>query len=429
MANIEAMRPLVVGLAVAGLLTACGSSHGDVVNDGATVDGSSSAGSDSGSLSDGAGSGGGVSDGSGATTLADGSGATTLADGSGATTLADGKTVGVGSIADAGGGDPVDKAKKYQLCSKLIECAQSLCTIEPGPKCYETCTNAASKSANSCLEPFRSCVFDDCVPKTCANKVTTACLGTCNEKCGALALICMADGKSGDKSCSDNLACNQACDDIKAKGQDDFACRVGCYQAASPAAQKQLNEFYQCIFDGSDGNGGEGCMAKMLTCAADGSNGKLKCANVLSCIGKCPGSFDNASCLGTCYGKGTKLAQGQVAAMMTCYGEADKDPSKKGTCYDELLNCSEPTGTSGCQDGFGCFGTCAGGGGDPFGCMVKCIGEMSPVEAKKFIDVMACGEKCEGECTDNPTGSPSAEACKKECEQAKCTDVQKACLG
>jgi hypothetical protein len=54
---------------------------------------------------------------------------------------------------------------------------------------------------------------------------------------------------------------------------------------------------------------------------------------------------------------------------------------------------------------------------------------MSPAEAKKFTEVMACGEKCEGECGDNPKGSPAAQACKKKCEQAKCVDVQKACFG
>ncbi len=448
--NSLRMLPKLSILLGISMMLSCGTDDQEVKGGQTTASDGGGAGADGGTLADGAPAPG--TDGASTNPGADGGGTTPLKDGGGTTPLTDGGTTttkdggGVttkdgGGVTTKDGGGVVpgkdtstappdtadDKNKKYQTCPELLTCAQVACQYDPKPKCEQICTDNSAWAAKQDFVPFADCLWGKCYPAKCkdTNK-PDECIGQCYGICAGLLYTCMAEGQSGNKSCSTAWTCMEACNK---PGQDEFKCNVECYKSMTKNSQKQFNEAFKCMSDKPGDNPMLGCMDDLLSCAADGAKGTEACIDIIKCTGKCDKGLENFPCSGKCYGKGTATAQKQFADVYSCFGAAEENKSDPTVCAEKMVACSNPSGTLNCLQIWPCIENCKKGGADDGVCSFECMNKAKKKEATAWVKLLLCSEThCNNVCKNEPEGDKK-QACKKKCGKDDCSEQTKACLG
>jgi len=118
-------------------------------------------------------------------------------------------------------------------------------------------------------------------------------------------LVCLADGKQGQKSCYDLFPCVQACG-------KDVNCMGNCYGTGNPAAQQQLVQLIQCVTGPTPNE----CMQQTVKCAAP--SGSKGCMAIATCAQNCPAGAGQAACAFECLHSGTADGADAFAPLATC---------------------------------------------------------------------------------------------------------------
>jgi hypothetical protein len=300
---------------------------------------------------------------------------------------------------------------KYPLCSQLLTCVGVACSSANTIDCAAPCLAGASAAASAAIKPFLDCTDQACAKGLCAGSSDPKCLGNCGwDKCLTPALACGADGKSGTADCSSAFGCLEGC---KNQGGN---CAFNCYAALSPTAQVQLNNLSACSAAAGNQDAFSVCPNQALTCLTGGKTGSDDCWKLLGCTSACDQGSDavKAQCVGTCWSKASKDAQGQWISVLQC------GDSSTPACATPLLTCVQPSGAKTCLDTLGCWETCSkAAAGDS--CGLQCLRDASPAEGKKVVDLMQCiAQQC-GSCKGDQT-------CEDKCTQEKCKPALTGCL-
>lgn len=298
---------------------------------------------------------------------------------------------------------------KYATCSSAMNCARVACTADVPTGCAQPCLDGASPAAQAGLKAFLDCIEGTCKAKLCPPGAKPGCLGQCiTSHCGITAIKCAADGKVGTASCDAAFNCLGKCENAP-----DWNCGGACYAGLSSQAQSQLDAMGNCAMASPKLDGGQTCPGELLTCASGGKSGFATCRETLTCFDKC--GDNNDGCGLACFQAAEAKAQVQFSAAANCNAQGGGP-----ACVDPMLACIAPTGSKTCTDVIACMQQC---GSKPAGCTLDCMGDGSPAEAGKVLQLFGCSEaNCKGTCAGDG-------ACQQKCAQEKCPAEFKACLG
>ncbi len=425
-------------------LAACGTSDSAGAKTGATSSkdaasgdsvasiGDAVGGGDGSVSSDGAGSGGG-SDG-GATRTGDAGASSSGGDTGSGTTRGD--TTGGGSSGGGNGGPlvwpkgPEDDIKgkpaseaKYTDCGGMWGCLSASCSLDPGPGCVDVCLKAASTGAVADFNDVTKCAVHTCAKGQCAGKTQPGdkCLPECIwSRCVGLAIACnAAPGKAGTKGCGDGVGCLEPC-----KGE--MGCMTSCYEAMNTAGQGSFTAFWGCVAQATGDNPAAQCYGQLLSCGANGVVGQAGCYDVLQCSSGCDNKAEGEefACNSACYGKGSKAAQGQYQAIMSCFVSFETGVPGQG-CAKKFADCVQPTGKLNCLDVSPCSDACQKQGKDEGACTFECLKKAKPDEAERFLDLYLCiGITCGNKCKDSKDPT-----CQNTCITTDCKAQYSKCIG
>ncbi len=233
---------------------------------------------------------------------------------------------------------------------------------------------------------------------------------------------CQPNGTCDDSVCTIDT-CSGAYDCLVDCGANG-TCQEQCFTNASPTAQQQLNNLFQCLDDNCDANLSESAYAQ---CAAqncgDETNacfgetpvetGNDTCSEVTDCFGGC----STETCYGACYAEGTAAAQTQIDAMYACFDArcgtiededawqtcvADNCGDELNTCFGEQESCN--LGGGSCGAGTACYPTTTEGFNGCFDSANKPVGAACNDASSDLecVDGAACYEGvCVRFCTNN----------------------------
>ncbi len=156
--------------------------------------------------------------------------------------------------------------------------------------CVDSASALGSVWAQHLFKPLRKCMVANCIPK-CTGPKSKDCLEQCRGKnCAYPLFACASEGESGKSDCQATFSCMQKYDN------KFFSMAFYCFGNASPAAKKQMAEFFACGTEPQT----DGCLDQIAACY--GPAGKATCKETIECSNKCP-QPDNDTCFFDCIGK------------------------------------------------------------------------------------------------------------------------------
>jgi hypothetical protein len=247
-------------------------------------------------------------------------------------------------------------------------------------------------------------------------KGESVCRATCIKyTCNTAKTICAVDGKSGQKTCGEAMACFET----QCKGNNDIACAATCGADASDQAKQQLYALFQCGQSAQGQGALLGCTQQVLACYGTSDQGTGSCLQGAICADACLSSgegFEEA-CLGQCHAATLVTGQPALVAMIGCML---KSPGGSGFCANQIAGCITQTGTASCLDVAACAWACpAQQAGSA--CVLGCLAQGAAGQAQAFLAV--------DKCIDEQCKSCSDDACKQSCRDSKCTYPWQACGG
>lgn len=307
-----------------------------------------------------------------------------------------------------------DVVAKYGVCSNLFLCTQVACGQSIPKGCAQVCIDAASPEAQAQYLPFGQCVEQYCRQGLCAGSSDPACMGNCAwQKCYGKLLPCGSDGKSGSASCDAMIGCYEQC-----QGKDP-KCIFDCYATLSSAAQSDYQAMNDCFVAAGGTDPGKTCPDQLFKCLSGGKSGPKTCLDTLNCSDGCNSLAEakKFACIAECYGQSTVDAQKTYLGVAKCMGG-----TATGTCTQDIVACTNPSGTKNCLEAITCIDPCKASGKSEGMCIFSCMNQSTKVEAAKFIELLICvGNQCQS-CNGE-------KSCEDACTKAKCKAQTDACLG
>jgi len=325
----------------------------------------------------------------------------------------DAATDAITATADAAVDAVGDAAAKYGVCSNLFLCSQVACGQSMPKGCAQVCIDAASAEAQAQYLPFGLCVEQYCREGLCKNSSDVACMGNCAwQKCYGKLLPCGADGKTGSATCDAMIGCYEKCK------KDGAMCMFNCYATLSTAAQSDYQAMNDCFVAAGGDDPGKSCPDQLFKCIAGGKSGAKSCFDTLLCTGTCDKLADSEKfgCIAACYTQATAADQKAFLSVSKCMGG-----TWNANCADDLLTCTNPSGTKNCLEAIMCIDPCKATGKNEGACIFSCMNQASKPEAKKYLELFMC---MAGQCK-----SCNGDAkCEDTCSKAKCQTQLTACL-
>lgn len=339
----------------------------------------------------------------------------------------DGASSGGGTDATSSSGADATDGKKYQTCESAGDCVIASCAKTGfAADCEKACLGDSSPGAIQKAATLLTCAKEECVAKVCKDeeaKDIPGCVMDCMPThCGAGLMLCLDDGKEGDKTCGDAMQCFENCGK---PGEPPMKCMGTCINSLNKAGKAALKDvFTEMKKSGGFEECGAGCQLAMAKCINNGTWGTATCVESMTCIQKCDkggtgeptgsssGSSsggggegekgDDGMCELGCVAKATEAGAKALADMASCFGDSEDE-----TCPAKMLTCIDPQGPNTCAETFPCMQKCvadamkAGEKGDIEGaCSFQCLGKATKAGAMQFFAVaQTCddGDKDGGE--------------------------------
>ncbi|MSP93506.1 MAG: hypothetical protein EXR79_17225 [Myxococcales bacterium] len=323
---------------------------------------------------------------------------------------------------------------KYTTCTGLLTCVQLACGEAGAPGCDAPCTSGASEAVSSKYGKFSGCMA--AVGPSCTQKCPAVpgkpgpdskCVNDCGmQSCGVLLLLCVTDGKTGDKPCSTAFTCQDTC-------KDNFTCVQNCYASMTAQAQAQTEAFGLCVVEaakkGITGDKAFGeCIGPLVQCMAGGAKGSATCSQAFDCYFTCSAGGGDAKmlqCLGECYGKSNLDAQSQFLTAFKCMAtQTAKSGPFAGPCSAPVLGCLSDfkSGAQSCAAVSKCAQGCNFKTTPGLMCMGKCYADGTKDGQKAWAEFMTCDESVSQSCLDGLL------ACAAPSGTKSCTETM-ACMG
>ena len=227
------------------------------------------------------------------------------------------------------------------------------------------------------------------------------------------------------------------CSDNQCKGTTGWGCLDKCAAPLKGDDKARWTRLKACAFTKCSGVCKPGdrpcendcfaarCSQEWMACGVGTHSGANSCKDVGLCMSKCKKEY--SSCLAKCAAEGTKTAQAQISAIISCDSKERLKlltEQEKRSCKQRKASCLCPQirpgqGSKTCAEFWPCSEKCQ----NDVCCEMNCTKEISPGAYKQLQDLYKCVEtKCSTRCKgQDPT-------CLTTCTWTSCSKTTNACV-